>query len=65
MILGELCMYNGNTVICYPAKLTKLGFLMFHPIQGTVKEVQNVSLGLNESFLQWDMKARSASKPHE
>lgn len=29
-----------------PAKLAKLGFLMVHAIPGTVKEVQNVSLGL-------------------
>lgn len=39
-------MYSINTVMAIPAKLPKLGFLMVHAIQGTVKEVQNVSLGL-------------------
>lgn len=66
MILWEPCIYSINTVTAVPAKLTKLGFLMVHPIQGTVQEVQNVlSLGLNKSFLQQAMKARSASKPRE
>ena len=36
-------MYSINTVMEVPAKL---GFLMVHAIQGTVKEAQNVSLGL-------------------
>lgn len=36
-------MYSINTVMAVPTKLT--GFLMAHDIQGTVKELQNVSLG--------------------